>query len=144
MDKKGKDMYKKIVKLLYRSFDDDLNQKEKKQLAEALKNSEELRQEKEQILAQRQVVSKSATRSFKPFFAERVMSRIKTLGEKESSVDVFYESFKAVFRHVAIAGAVILLALFIYNLGIGEILSAEEAFYAVDVTMEEVLQLPLF
>ena len=32
MDKKWKDMYKKIVKHLYRSFDDDLNQKEKKQL----------------------------------------------------------------------------------------------------------------
>lgn len=144
MNKKGKDMNKKILELLYRSFDSDLNEKEQKQLAEALKNSEELRQEKEQILAQRQAVSDSVEKSFTPFFTERVITWINAMGEKEYTLEILYESLKAIFRHFAIAGAVVLIALILYNLAIGDILSAEELFYASDVTFEEILQLPLF
>ena len=144
MNKKGKDMNKKILELLYRSFDDDLEEKEQKQLAEALKNSEELRKEKEQILAQRRAVSLSAEKSFKPFFAERVMKRIQSMGEKENTLEILYESLKVMFRRFAIAGAVVLIALIIYNLGTGESLSMDEAFYVSDLTFEEILQLPLF
>ncbi len=48
------------------------------------------------------------------------------------------------FRRFAIAGAVILIALVIYNLRIGENISSEEIFYASDVTIEEIRELPLF
>ena len=48
------------------------------------------------------------------------------------------------FRRFAIAGAVILIALIIYNLRIGENISSEEIFYASDVTIEEIQELPLF
>ena len=144
MNKKGKGKNKKIIELLYRSFDDNLKEKEQKQLAEALENSKELRQEKELIAAQRQAVSDSAAQSFKPFFAERVMNRIKEISEKKNTLETFYDTFKAVFQRFAIAGAVIMLALIIYNLGIGDSLSIEEIFYASDFTFEEILQLPLF
>lgn len=144
MNKKGKHIDKKILDLLYRSFDDDLEEKEQNQLAEALKDSEDLRKEKEQIEAQRQAVSASAIQSFKPFFAERVMSRIHALGEKEDTLETFYESFKAVFRRLAIVGTVVMIALISYNLIIGEGLSPDEAFYVSELTFEEILQLPLF
>lgn len=144
MNKKGKGKNKKIIELLYRSFDDNLKEKEQKQLAETLENSKELRQEKELIAAQRQAVSDSAAQSFKPFFAERVMNRIKEISEKKNTLETFYDTFKAVFQRFAIAGAVIMLALIIYNLGIGDSLSIEEIFYASDFTFEEILQLPLF
>lgn len=144
MNKKGKHIDKKILDLLYRSFDDDLEEKEQNQLAEALKDSEDLRKEKERIEAQRRAVSDSAAQSFKPFFAERVMSRIHALGEKEDTLEAFYESLKAVFRRLAIVGAVVMIALISYNLIIGEGLSPDEAFYVSELTFEEILQLPLF
>lgn len=144
MNKKGKGKNKKIIELLYRSFDDNLKEKEQKQLAEALENSKELRKEKELIAAQRQFISDSAAQSFKPFFADRVMNRIKGISEKKNTLETFYDTFKAVFQRFAIAGAVIMLALIIYNLGIGDSLSVEEIFYASDFIFEEILQLPLF
>lgn len=143
MNKKGKEMNKKILGLLYRSFDDDLEEKEQKQLAEALENSKALRQEKEEISAQRQTVSSSAAHSFKPFFMERVMERINLAGEK-NGLEIFYETLKAVFRRFAIIGAVLLIALILYNLGTGDSLSMDKAFYVSDLTFEEILQLPLF
>lgn len=136
-------MNKNILKLLYRSFDDDLSEKERNELKEALKNSEELRKEREKILAQRKTISESGAQSFKPFFAERVMARIDALSEK-TEIEPFYETLKAVFRPVAIASAVAMVALILYNIGIGDILSSEEVFFASDATFEEILQLPLF
>lgn len=144
MNNKGKDMNKKNLKLLYRALDSDLDEKKQKQLEKVLKNSAQLRQEKKRILAQRQAISDSATKSFKPFFAERVMSRIFSEGKEENGLEAFYKTLKAAFHRLAIAGAIITVALIIYNLGIGESLSIEEAFYAADVTLEEIIQLPLF
>lgn len=143
MNKKGLDMNKKIIKLLYRSFDDDLEEKERKKLEEALKKSEELRKERKKILSQRKAISESAAQSFKPFFAERVITRIDSLGEKPG-VETFYETLRSVFRPLAIAGAVAMAALILYNLGIGDILASDEVFYVSDSTFEEILQLPLF
>jgi len=144
MNKKGMAMNKKILKLLYRSFDGDLKKKEQKQLAEALKSSKELQQEKEQISAQRQAVSDSAALSFKPFFAEQVMNRISSEVKKENTLEIFYETLKAIFRRFAIIGAVVLIVLISYNLKTGDSLSTDEVFYASDVTFEEILDLPLF
>jgi hypothetical protein len=138
------DMNKKTLKLLYQSFDEDLDEKEQKLLEEALKKSEELRREKEQILAQRQAVSQSAVRSFRPFFAEGVMRRINTLEKKENALENFYDSLKAMFWRFATIGAVGLIALIIYNLIAGNSLPLEEAFFISDLTFEEILQMPLF
>lgn len=143
MKKMGKNINNKILKLLYRSFDSDLNEKEKRRLEEALETSEELRQEKKQISAQRQTISESAVASFKPFFAERVMGRIDAVKE-ENGLEVFYEALKAIFRRFAIAGIVTMLILIFYNFTTGEGMSVDDAFYTSDVTFEEILDLPLF
>lgn len=143
MGKKEKKWDEKILELLYRSFDDDLSEKEQNLLEDALKDSEELRREKTKIISQRQAISESAARSFKPYFAEIVMHRIDSLSEK-NGLEKFYETLKAAFRRFAIAGAVILIALILYNLRIGENISSEEIFYASDTIVEEILNLPLF
>jgi anti-sigma factor RsiW len=144
MKKRGMSMNKKILKLLYRSFDVDLSEKERKQLEEALEGSTELQREKEQIAAQRQAVSVSTAQSFKPFFAERVISRIRAKAEEENTLEVFYQTLKAVFRRLAFAAAVIMIALITINLIIGESLPTDKAFYISELTFEQVLQLPLF
>ncbi len=143
MKKKGMNYSKKIRKLLYHSFDSDLKEKEKKLLEKALESSEQIRHEKEDISHLRQVVADSTVKSFKPFFAERLMKRIVSAdNKKEDSLEGFYLSLKLIFKRLAIAGSVIMLLLILYNLKIGDALSSEEAFYVSETAIEEVLQTP--
>lgn len=137
-------MKKKILKLLYRSFDGELNLKEQKRLEKALKTSVELRREKEHIAEQRRTISQSASSSFQPFFAERVINRIASAEKTENGLEQFYITLRAAFQRFAIIGAVITLILITFNLGIGDSLSSEEVFFASDITYEELRQLPLF
>ncbi len=141
---KAKDTDKRILKLLYRSLDSDLDVKDRKKLNRALERSVELRQEKESIVAQRQVLAKSASPSFGPFFAERVMNRIETLSPKKNGLEAFYKSFMAAFRKVAIVSVVVLVILISYNLIKSDIVPEDELFFMADTTMEEILDLPLF
>jgi hypothetical protein len=142
---KGKAMNNNILKLLYRSFDMDLSDKDRKRLDEALQGSDELRSERDWALARRQALAKSRTQSFAPFFAERVMGKIEALGQtKTNGFELFYETFKAMFQRLAIASAVVLLFLVSYNLIKNDILPQEEIIFASDTAMEEILDLPLF
>jgi hypothetical protein len=59
-------------------------------------------------------------------------------------LEVFYESFTAAFRKVAIASAVVLILLISYNVIKSDIVPEDELFYMADTTMEEILDLPLF
>ena len=136
------EMNKNILKLLYRSFDSKLNKKEQNQLNIALKRSAQLRREKELITTQRKALSATGEQSFKPFFAERVIKQITS--QKENGLEAFYEAIKHVFRRFAVVGALVMLILVTYNLSIGDNFSQEEAFYASDLTYEELQQLPLF
>ena len=141
---KGRHPNKKILKLLYRSLDGDLNEKDRLRLDEALEKSEELRKEKEGLLAQRQVVADSAGHSFGPYFADRVMNRIDGLSQKKNGLEGFYDSFMAIFRKVAIVSAVILVLLISYNVIKSDIVPEDELFFMADTTIEEILDLPLF
>jgi anti-sigma factor RsiW len=144
MYSKRNDMDRKILKLLYRSFDDELTEKERARLEKAVKESDDLRKEKDRILAQREALAESAAPSFSPLFPERVMCRIESLDQKKNGFESFYETLLVVFRRFAIVGAAILLLLLIYNLQSGDILSSDEIYYASDLTFEEILDLPLF
>jgi hypothetical protein len=141
---KGKHRNSKVLKLLYRSLDSDLKDKDRIKLEDALKESEELREEKERLLIQRKTVAESASQSFGPFFAERVVNRIEGLDQKKNGLEVFYESFMATFRKVAVVSAAVLVLLISYNVIKSDIVPEEELFFVADTTMEEILDLPLF
>lgn len=143
MSKKGMNMDKKALRLLYRSFEENLKEKEQKQLEEALERSQALRAEKEKIAAMRKAVSETAYSSFEPFFAERVMNRI-TAEEKVGPIVSVFEPLKAIFQRLAIASAIVIIVLIVYNLSIGESFTMNEAFYVSELTFEEILPIPLF
>jgi hypothetical protein len=109
-----------------------------------MKQSEELRLERDRILAQRQALAESSKPSFTPFFAERVMSRIESLSEKKNGIEAFYETLLMMFRRFALVGAAILIILLLYNLRTGDALSTDEIFYTSDVAIEKIIDLPLF
>lgn len=135
-------MNKKALELLYRSLDGKLSGEEQRQLEEALADSPELRKEKERIMAIRSAISASAARSFRPFFAERVMRRITSAGEKRRSAEVFFESLQYAFRRVAVVGAMVIVILAAYNfLKTGDV-SVAGVFGMPQETLEEVLESP--
>lgn len=137
-------MNKKVLKLLYRSFDDELTDREQKKLDTALAQSSRLQDLKTEAAARRKILSQAEPCSFGTHFAERVMNRINSGTVAENGIETLYNAFKLVFRRFVLAGALALLILITYNLTIGDKFSAEEAFYASDSAYAELLQLPLF
>ena len=135
-------MNKKALELLCKSFDSELSREEKRQLEEALADSSELRQEQERIAAMRESISTGAARSFRPFFAERVMNRIASLDEVKNGAQQFFESLQFAFRRVAVVGATAIVLLAAYNfIRTGEI-SVAGAFGLPQETLEDVLESP--
>jgi anti-sigma factor RsiW len=135
-------MNKKAIELLYRSFDDSLAPREKEQLEEALAGSKELREEKERIRAMRGAISAGAARSFKPFFAERVMRKIASTRERNRSAEAFFESLQYAFRRVAVVGATVIIALAVYNFVKTGDVSVVGVLGMPQETLEEVLESP--
>ena len=136
-------MDKKIVDLLYRSFDEDLSAEELNKLKSALLESAELREEKKKIEVMRQIVSGAGEKSFKPFFAERVLNQIKLSRSKKDEAESFFDSLIAVFRPVAFAAAIILIAVLSYNMKTTENYTLAGALGQDQITLEEIVD-PLY
>ena len=136
------DMNEKLKKLLYRSFDGPLSDEEQRQLNTALERSQELREEHNSIKHQRELLQQAGNSTFAPGFADRVLRRLEKPGA--NGWEYFYTALLVMFRRLALAGAVALLLLLIYNVQLGDKISPEEAFFASDTTYEELRQLPLF
>ncbi len=101
-------MNERLRNLLCRSFDEELSEQEQRELEQALSFSSQLRQEQKQLTDMRQLIKKESVRSFQPFFAARVMHRIKN--EMRESED-FIGSLVWAFRWIAVSGAVAILLL---------------------------------
>ncbi len=136
-------MNKRILELLYRSLDGDLTADEGKELREALEASEALRREKGMIEAMRKMVSASGTETFKPFFADRVMRRVKGLRESRNGMYTLQEWLSRVFRRVAIVGVAVVAGLVVLNLVQADGVSLAAAFGISEVPIEEILELPV-
>ena len=137
-------MNRKLKQLLYRSFEGLLNDKEFRRLDAALESSAELREERDRIKHQRELLAQAGSPTFAPGFADRVLRRLEKPGAGANGWEHFYTSLLGIFRRLALAGAVALLLLLIYNLQLGDKISPEEAFFASDTTYEELRRLPLF
>jgi hypothetical protein len=129
-------MNKKILELLYRSFDDELTQAEQQRLDQALSELKELREEKSRIAQMRTVISDSGRESFKPFFAEKLIRRIR---EAKQAQESFFDSLIYVFRPVVIAATILLIVLMSYNLFKSDHKSVASAFAEPEITLEHAL-----
>jgi hypothetical protein len=129
-------MNKKIIELLYRSFDDKLTEAEQQGLDQALSDSKELREEKSRIAQMRTAISDSGQVSFKPFFAEKVIRRIR---EAQQAQESFFDSLIYVFRPVVIAVTILLLALMSFNLFNSNHKTVATAFGEPEITLEHAL-----
>ena len=129
-------MNEKLLKLLYRSFDETLTQSEQMQLDDALAKSKELQDERDRIAQMRSMISDDSAQLFKPFFAEKVMRRIR---EAERRQESFFESLIEVFRPIAIAVTILFIVLLTYNLFKSEKKSLASAFAEPEIRLEQAL-----
>lgn len=130
-------MTKKMLDLLYRSFDKELSLEEQRDLDRALENSQELKSEKQQIESLRSTLSGSQKQSFKPFFAERVANCIVNLNNPAKLQQDFFESLNYIFKRVLIAGSVATLILFSVNMMNKNTNPAPQTQVSSEVTLEE-------
>jgi len=129
-------MNNELIKLLYRSFDETLTQCEQLQLDDALAQSRELRDERDRIAQMRSTISNSSAPSFQPFFAEKVMRRIREADRKQEN---FFDSLIEVFRPVAIAATILFIVLLSYNLFKSDKVTLASALAEPEFTLEQSL-----
>jgi len=136
-------MNEEILELLYRSFDTGLTAEDRLRLDQALGSSEVLRAEKERIASMRNVISNSTTRSFKPFFAERVMRAIENDEDKHLSTDLFFESLYRFFRPVAVIAAAAVVLMISLNLWDSDDVTLAAVLGVQEDSIEEMFETPL-
>jgi len=130
-------MDKKLKDLLYRSFDADLDPQEKRLLEDALSRSDEFRREKEMITSLRENLREGKASSFKPFFAERVMERIRSSKQVDEDAQ-FFNSLFVLFRPITIAAVVLIIIIAGYNMTSTDRFSIEGALGIPEVTVDDV------
>lgn len=105
-------MNKKVLDLLYRSFDEELSAAERKYLNEMLHKSKKLYSEQQKIKLIRDSIAESAEQSFSPTFSEQVMARLRMKKHKQTNgMEDFLDSLWWAFKRVALAGSFITLLL---------------------------------
>ena len=118
-----------ITKLMYKSLDAPLSEREKELLDNALNNSAELSGEYKELLDMRSGISKSGEGAeFKPFFEERVLGKINSCLQKEESLASYSSSLIVSFKRIGFAAIFILIALLSYNLKSGNSHSLQSVF----------------
>lgn len=130
-------MDKKIVTLLYRSFDTKLGVEDDRKLSEALSQSEALRIEKERIFSLREKIAHGKQGTFKPFFADRVLEKIHT-AEQVPEDELFFNSLYQLFRPIAIAATVLIIIVAGYNISTTGIISLESVFGIPEISLDDV------
>ena len=129
-------MDEKIKELLYRSFDETLKPEDSEKLEQALASSDELLKEKQEIANLRGQLYETKSTQFKPFFAERVLTKIHaSINSKEE--DTFFDSLFVLFRPVAIAAAVLIIIFAGYNVTASGQISLEGALAIPEVTLDD-------
>jgi hypothetical protein len=134
-------MNKRFQRLLYRSFDTHIGNRQEHRLQKALDESAALRREKSEIEALRHTMAGSADGSFSPQFAERVFRRLQAAGFRPPAP---FDAFRVCFRSLAIVTILLLAALISFTVIGSELLPRGEVFYLPDVSVVKILELPVF
>ena len=100
--------------LLIRYRDGDLPDAERAGVEERLKDEPELRSRWESLEGIATLLEQGAARSFEPFFAARVVARLRQ-ADSSAPVEGMYEALRWIFARVAVACVVVMLAIGAYS-----------------------------
>jgi len=104
--------------LLMRYRDEDLPAAEMGGVRQRLRNDVELRSTLERLELVTAALEASAAASFAPFFAARVVARIRRSGSA-ARVDEMHEALRWMFARVAVACLVLVVGIGVYSAAIG-------------------------
>lgn len=136
---RNKNNRKKMIDLLYKSFDAELTPSERKILEESLTNDPALRRENEQAGQVRAALRSLSGRRFEALFADRILVRLR-----EEAEDDFFTSLLWVFRRMIVIGAATIILLMLNNVISSGDLSLDGAFGIPRPTLEEALSVNQF
>jgi hypothetical protein len=137
-------MDRRLLKRLIRSMDTDLPAPERARLEAALEEMEDLRRTRDELLAVRRAAADSATPGFAPGFSDKVLAGTRSAVRKPQTADVVFDSFKTIFKPLAVASAILLVLLVTYSVTRGDLIPRGEIYYASDITLNKILQLSSF
>lgn len=129
-----------LYQLLLRSLDESLSEQEQAQLDAGLAQSAELRAEKEQLLALRATLEGQADAyQFKPFFAGRVMEKIRL--EKNPPVQAanvdFINALVLSFQRLAVPSFALICIMLAYTYFTADSLTLQAVMGISDVAPED-------
>jgi anti-sigma factor RsiW len=100
--------------LLFRYREGDLPAAEMERVRERLRSDPELQARLERLEKLAVALQEGAVRSFEPFFATRVMARVRQT-ESGAGVEGMYEAMRWLFARVAVAAVVVMLGIGTYS-----------------------------
>ena len=125
--------------LFLHSLDENLNEDQKTTLATAMNNNRNLKRNADQFVKLRTYLLKKEEDSFGPFFAERIINRIKSLKEEiDYQIFFFFKKYQAAAIGIVVALIVLNIALS-DNLTLKSVLGFEEE-HADDVVTIDLYQ----
>jgi hypothetical protein len=107
---------KRFHKLMYKKLDGTLSAKELEIFINEWNNSESFRSEYNQILELREEINKSGVHSFKPLFEERILDKLNSGIQPESTATWWSNTLTISFRQIAFVAIIILAILVTYNI----------------------------
>ena len=134
--------HKEVQNLLNRSFEEQLTPAEQIRLDQALRNSSELRREKDLIQQLFSLGRQYNDQSFQPHFADRVMNRIEKARDGVPASG-FGDSLLSYFYRVAAVTIVLIIGVSAYNLTDDDVVTGGTTFGYVEATFDDIVQTDL-
>ena len=134
---------KRIKKLLLRSLDWPLKPKKERKITEMINRIPELMHEKQQIVSLRNQISSSSKQTLSAHFADRVLELVAGTSSTVSYLESMYQAMVPIFRRLVFFTSILAVALLVYNLILGNYLPYSSSWILTDLTLQEILELPL-
>jgi len=124
--------------LFLQSLDGKISEEQKEKLAEAMNNDRALKKNADQFVKLRTRLLRKEEDSFGPFFAERIINRIKSL-KKEIDYQIFF-----FFKKYQLAAIGVVVALVVLNIVLSDNLSVKSVLGFEEEQASDIVTIDLY
>jgi len=124
--------------LFLQSLDGNINDEQRIKLAEAMKSDSGLRRKTDQFVDLRSKLLRKKEESFGPFFAERIINKIKSL-KQEIDLQIFF-----FFKKYQLAAIGIVVALVVVNIVLSDNLSVKSVLGFEEEQVDNIVSIDLY
>lgn len=127
---------KRLLYLLYSSFEKELSENEKLELAEGLQNNPDFQKQNARLQNMRQMLKSSHGKPFAGDFADRVLNQVRSINSEEENL---FNSIIMSFRRFAVVSTAAILILVFNNIISGKELSIDSLLALPQISLENTL-----